>query len=74
MDWIEKYDNFMRSYLNCNNEYSDISVDTCITKYIIHGKLLKTYLSVDKMNIIKNKKLKIDLRNLEPLKLNYFRR
>tara|TARA_B100000963_G_scaffold243985_1_gene213674 strand:- start:9345 stop:10328 length:984 start_codon:yes stop_codon:yes gene_type:complete len=32
------------------------------------------YLSVDKMNIIKNKKLKIDLRNLEPLKLNYFRR
>ena len=35
MDWIEKYDNFMRSYLNNNNEYSDISVDTCITKYII---------------------------------------
>ena len=32
------------------------------------------YLSVDKMNIIKNKKLKIDLRNLAPLKLNYFRR
>lgn len=51
MDWIEKYDNFMISYLNCDNEYSNISEDTCINKYIIHGKLLKTYLSVDKIKI-----------------------
>jgi len=31
-------------------------------------------LSVDKINIIKNKKLKIDVRSLTPLKLNYFSR
>lgn len=51
MNWIEKYDNFMINYLNCNNKYLDINKETCITKYIIHGKLLRTYLSVDKIKV-----------------------
>ena len=51
MNWIEKYDNFMENYLKCNNELPIISIDTCITKYIIHGTLLKTYLTVEKVKV-----------------------